>query len=176
MFGNTGVGKEALATRVADWVEYDATGTFTKKLLYKDTRVTLNNRDSISEEEFRPIRRALYRQVDGFILVYSITDRWSLMAAEETYHEACRYLGKTHIPAVLIGNKMDIRDDSSVTVAEGFAVAKKLGCRHVETSALSGENVDLAFEAIAIELMKSRQRRLAVAPQRQAAVRRCWVM
>jgi Ras-related protein Rap-1B len=81
------------------------------------------------------------------MLVYSITDRQSLAEVEEIYKDICRGVSKTSVPAVLLGNKADLRSDDSLTVQNGQDLAKKLGGLKIfETSARTGQNVELAFK------------------------------
>ena len=48
---------------------------------------------------------------------------------------------------ILLGNKLDLERD--VDKAEAEDLAKRLSCEYLESSAKTGENVELAFESIA---------------------------
>ncbi len=54
---------------------------------------------------------------------------------------------------VLIGNKVDLVRE--VSREEGEDLAKRLDCDYLETSAKTGENVEVAFEKIARACMKA---------------------
>jgi small GTP-binding protein len=160
MFGGGGAGKTALCLQ---FVRGEQTSLyiptildeFSKEMIHKKKPLTLKIVDTAGQEDFWELRASFYQGVDGFVLVYSITDRNSLYDAEMLYKDICQNLLKTEVPAILVGNKKDLRDDDSVPLADGLALARKLGCAHIETSALSGENVESAFDAI-ITLVKKK--------------------
>jgi GTPase KRas protein len=151
MFGGGGVGKTALTLRylrdqfVEEYIPTLA-DDFSKEIDLKGQKLTINIIDTAGQDDFREMRASFYSGVDGFILVYSITDRNSLLEAEEIYKDICQNLNKTSVPSVLVGNKADLRDEDSVPVADGVGMAKKLESTHLETSARSGQNVNEAFE------------------------------
>ena len=43
--------------------------------------------------------------------------------------------GKSNVPAIIVGNKCDLPDQRMVGSAEGEALASKLGCQYIESSA-----------------------------------------
>ena len=49
---------------------------------------------------------------------------------------------------ILIGNKKDMEESRAVSTDEGNEFAKKHGIPFFETSAFTGENVNLAFETL----------------------------
>lgn len=55
--------------------------------------------------------------------------------------------------ALLIGNKCDLQEDRVVTEEQGRALAESLGLQHVEASAKSAHNVELAFEKLVTTLV-----------------------
>jgi GTPase KRas protein len=150
MFGGGGVGKTALTLRflrdqfVEEYIPTLA-DDFSKEIDFKGQKLTMNIIDTAGQDDFREMRASFYSGVDGFVLVYSITDRNSLLEAEEIYKDICQNLNKTRVPTVFVGNKADLRDEDSVPLADGVAMAKKLEALHLETSARSGLNVNEAF-------------------------------
>lgn len=53
--------------------------------------------------------------------------------------------GNTNIPAILVGNKIDLADRRQVTLEEAEQKARTWSVRYIETSAKTKHNVDKAF-------------------------------
>ena len=58
------------------------------------------------------------------------------------------------ITIVVIGNKCDLEDQRQITKEQGEEKSAKLEVAFLETSALSGENLDKAFELMMNEIYK----------------------
>lgn len=61
-------------------------------------------------------------------------------------------------PVMLVGNKCDRVTEREVSTQEGSALAKKLGCNFVETSAKNCVNVEKAFFDVVRQLRLQRQK------------------
>jgi len=59
-------------------------------------------------------------------------------------------------PFILVGNKCDKYHEREVTISEGLILAKDLGCRFVETSAKTAQNVEDVFVGLVRDLRKSK--------------------
>lgn len=91
----------------------------------------------------------------GFLLVYSVTDRASFEALSGLY-AAINAAKLAHaVPAVVVSNKCDLEHLRTVSSADGQALARSLGAPFVETSALDGVNVDLAFDELVRRVRRS---------------------
>jgi GTPase SAR1 family protein len=53
--------------------------------------------------------------------------------------------GKDHLPIVLMGNKVDLKEERQVSTKEGIEFAKQHGCIFFESSAKTRVNVDEGF-------------------------------
>jgi GTPase SAR1 family protein len=76
--------------------------------------------------------------------VYDVTQRHSFSHVKNWFERA-RQLGGSEIEAVLVGNKIDLEGDRKVSYEEGDQLASELQVPFVETSALTGNNVEQAF-------------------------------
>jgi len=78
----------------------------------------------------------------------------------KTWYDRAKQLGGQDLETVLIGNKSDLdASERQVTQAEGDAQAEELGIPFVETSALSGSNVEAAFVCMTTNIKRSVDRR-----------------
>lgn len=111
--------------------------------------------DTAGQERFSTITANYYRGAQGALLVYDISVRETLDHVKN-WHDRAKQLGGQDIEMILVGNKADITDDKrAVTWDEGDAMATSLGIQFIETSALSGENVEAAFLAMASTIKES---------------------
>ncbi|XP_066931322.1 ras-related protein Rab-4B-like [Clytia hemisphaerica] len=100
--------------------------------------------DTAGQERFRSVTRSYYRGAAGALLVYDITSR-------ETYNNLtswltdARTLASPNIVIILLGNKKDLDADREVTFLEASRFAQENELMFLETSAMSGENVEEAF-------------------------------
>ena len=85
------------------------------------------------------------REGEGFVLVYSITARATFERIERFRHQITRVKDSDSIPIVLVGNKSDRANEREVGKEEGAALAKRLGCEFVETSAKTRSNLEHAY-------------------------------
>ena len=61
-------------------------------------------------------------------------------------------LAQKDVSIILIGNKNDLEDKRDIMKEQGEEKAKKYNASFIETSALTGENLDKAFEMLMTEL------------------------
>ncbi len=116
--------------------------------------------DIAGQQTFKTLRKMYFYGARAALVVFDVTRPDTLEEAEKWCHEIWEYCGSsTRIPIVLVGNKIDLRppdfnDDQNMARPEdGKKLAEKLQVVHVETSAKTGENVDLVFETLARELL-----------------------
>uniref|UniRef100_H3BEM0 RAB4B, member RAS onco family n=1 Tax=Latimeria chalumnae TaxID=7897 RepID=H3BEM0_LATCH len=94
----------------------------------------------------RSVTRSYYRGAAGALLVYDITSRETYNALTNWLTDA-RTLASPNIVIILCGNKKDLDADREVTFLEAsrFAQENNAELMFLETSALTGENVEEAF-------------------------------
>jgi len=118
-------------------------------------RVKLQLWDTAGQEKFKSITRSYYRNSVGVIVVYDITNRRTFQHVQDWLTEAEANVGgpdPSQCVFQLIGHKADLEKDREVLYEEGEYFAKYHKIKFIETSALSGENVNEAFMMMAREI------------------------
>jgi GTPase SAR1 family protein len=80
------------------------------------------------------------------VLAYTdITSRTTFNDVEDFHDAILRVKDANSVPFMLVGNKADMEEKRVVQKSELEEKAKKLGCKFMETSAKSRQNVDEIF-------------------------------
>jgi len=164
MLGDGAVGKTAMTTRFTqDHFESDYKRTIGSDFAIKrltveddgiDSQVTLQVWDLAGQPRFESVRQGFYRGARGGLLLYDVTRRRTFLNVENWKEEAYSNL-PSEIPLVLVANKVDLEDSRVVTTEEGKKYAKKHGFIYVESSALTGENVEEAYDTLCKKMIES---------------------
>lgn len=155
MLGDGAVGKTAITTRFtlggfeADYKRTIGSDFAIKELDLKDikAKVKLQVWDLAGQPRFEIVRQGFYRGARGGLLVYDVTRRRTFLNIDNWKNECFDNL-KYKIPLVVVANKVDLADSRVVTAEEGEAYAKKNNFLYVESSALTGENVEEAYSTL----------------------------
>lgn len=83
--------------------------TYSAALKVGERDVALEIFDTAGQEDFAHIRKAVYPSTDVFILCYSVVNRASLDNIEKFWSIETK-LVKPKAPAILAGNKLDLKD------------------------------------------------------------------
>ncbi len=81
-----------------------------------------------------------YKNKDGALLVYDITQRNTLNVAMARYDDI-RQLAGPEMPIVLVGNKVDAEQKRQVLTRDGQDLADELNLSFFEVSSKDNENV-----------------------------------
>lgn len=105
--------------------------------------------DLAGQQRFDFIRGSYYRGSKGALLVYDTTRKSTWLELPKWIKETEDALGE-RIPIILLANKVDLEDERVITreMGEQFAREQNL-VGYLETSALSGQNVEEAFSMLA---------------------------
>lgn len=102
----------------------------------------------VPQDEFTAMREQYMRGGEGFILVYSVTEKRSFQEIRRFKEMIDRVRNYEKVPIVIAGNKKDLEHKRQVSTEEGEMMAKEFGCPFFETSASLRHNVDETFEEI----------------------------
>ncbi len=111
------------------------------------------------QERFKLMRKQFYQGSDAVFLVFDLTNPESFSNIPVWYSDIKNQINmlEEDIAGYIIGNKKDLEKEKKITNESAQKLAQKLNLEYLETSALSGENVDYAFTTLAKLLYESRQ-------------------
>lgn len=115
-----------------------------KKLNVGGKRVNLSIWDTAGQERFHALGPIYYRDSNGAILVYDITDEDSFQKVKNWVKELRKMLGED-ISLCIAGNKIDLEKERHVTVADAEAYAASVGAKHIHTSAKLNKGIEELF-------------------------------
>lgn len=161
MLGDGAVGKTAMTTRFTqDFFDADYKRTIGADFAVKrmdipsiKSHVTLQCWDLAGQPRFEFVRQGFYRGARGGLLLYDVTRRRTFLNIDRWKEEAFVNIGQ-EIPLVLVANKIDLTDSRVVNKKEGKAYAKEHGFIYVESSALTGENVEESYVKLCKKMIK----------------------
>jgi len=110
------------------------------------------------QEKFQTMRQQFYRGSDAVFLIFDITKTESFNNIPRWFSDVLIQLKERseELIGFILGNKKDLEEQRIITTDMANKLAGQLNLGFIETSALSGENVDYAFSTIANLLYKSR--------------------
>ncbi len=112
-------------------------------------RVKLLVWDLAGQERFDFIRTSYYKGSKGALLVFDVTRKSTWKELPRWLEEIDSALG-VRVPLVLLANKVDLVDERVITKEMALEFIKENNLNgYLETSALSGQNIDDAFRILA---------------------------
>ena len=157
--GEGGVGKTTLLyryiegrfladTRMTIGVEF-----FLKELNIEGNKILLQVWDFGGQEHFRPLLKNYAKGARGALILFDLTRPSSLEQIGQ-WVDICRQENPDN-PIIFLGTKLDLKDQ--ITIDDDFALKFKENYgffNYLKISSKTGENVQLAFELLAKELIK----------------------
>jgi len=185
--GDNAVGKTSLCDRfMGKAFSADYTMTLGTNIAYKTVRiegekVKFQVWDTGGQPHFESVRSAYYKGSLGVLLVFDITRFDTFESIPNWGTEFWKNTGRGKVPAVLLGNKIDLRatypkatgfEKGELLASELSKTSQEIGFEipYVETSAKSGANVDRAFLLLAKNIKTYTQMHLV--PKKQLNTRR----
>jgi len=166
LMGGGGVGKSNITLRFVQGAFkefYDPTieDSYIKdNYIVDDETFSLEIFDTAGQDAFTGMRDTYYSNMDGFLFVYSITDKSSLQGVEERIESLRRLRDPDNLgllpPLMILGNKNDLEDQRVISKAEGESFTQKVGDSVIfmETSAKTNTNIDKIFEDMVRQVIK----------------------
>ncbi|MHA1880336.1 MAG: GTP-binding protein [Candidatus Heimdallarchaeota archaeon] len=154
--GKTTIRKRAMGEHFAE--EYISTvgADFSSyKLKLGDLVIGFQVWDLAGQDKYKYIRSSFYGGATGCFLVYDVTNPRSLESLSTWVDEAIRYSNGTIEIFIICANKIDLKGKREISRETGMKYTQALRessglqCEYIETSALTGENIDIAFDMMA---------------------------
>jgi len=170
--GDKAVGKSSIVRRFVEkkfTIDYRSTlglNVLSHSMKFYGNEAYFSLWDLGGQEYFKRFRKTYYTGTQAAFIVFDVCERETFTNIKKWYEELKEFLGNKNIPIVIVGNKIDLSDQRSVQYKEGIALVDELiqqnidnYLSYIETSALTGENIEEAFRLIAYHyIMKSKER------------------
>lgn len=158
--GEGGVGKTSMVHRfVEDAFQTDYKSTIGTSIMKKEcnfqgleSKVRFVIWDLAGQAQFKRVRQTYLSNAEAGILVFDVTRKETFDKLENWFNEIKEV--STKISLILVGNKIDLEDQRVVSLEQGEEIAKKLNLSYIETSAKTGENINDAFNMLALQMIK----------------------
>ncbi|NHJ21946.1 MAG: GTP-binding protein [Candidatus Lokiarchaeota archaeon] len=170
--GDKAVGKTSIVRRFVDnkfSLDYRSTlglNVLSHTMDFYGNEVNFLLWDLGGQEYFKRFRKTYYIGAQAAFIVFDVGERNSFSNIKKWYNELKEHIGKNNIPIVIVGNKIDLSDSRTIQYKEGIMLVDEFSQQnatndfsYIETSALTGENVEDAFSLIAYHyIMLSNER------------------
>ncbi len=155
LLGNGGVGKTSLAKRFVDGTfkqaELSTTigiNFYTKKIKFEKAEITLSIIDMAGDTKLKYTLKNFISGSKATLLVFDLTSKSSFIGIEKWFKLSNQLQSGQEF--ALIGNKSDLLSKRVISEKDGLKLSEKLNAKYyIETSALTANNVNEAFQNVA---------------------------
>ncbi|GJQ85660.1 hypothetical protein Trydic_g20208 [Trypoxylus dichotomus] len=160
IIGESGVGKSSLLLRFTE-DNFDPEQTLTIGVDFKTKRLTVDDNtvklaiwDTAGQERFRTLTPSYYRDAQGAILVYDVSNYSTFAKLETWLNELEIYSTKRNIIKMIVGNKIDV-EQREVSREQGLQFARRHQTLFIEASAKTRDGVQTAFEELVHKIIQT---------------------
>ncbi|MFX1258831.1 MAG: Rab family GTPase [Promethearchaeota archaeon] len=167
VIGDPSVGKTSLLTKFSSkkfQTQYIPTvGTNILKEIVdlddKGDKITVNLLlwDIAGQPQFYMLHKPYFNGADGMMFIFDVTRQSTFSNVKNWYNTTVKF-GLSGIPRVLIGNKIDLKEDRKIKKPHADHLSRELNASYFETSAKTGVNVNMVFQKIAGLVYHSKSR------------------
>nr|XP_033327442.1 ras-related protein Rab-18-B-like [Megalopta genalis]XP_033327443.1 ras-related protein Rab-18-B-like [Megalopta genalis]XP_033327444.1 ras-related protein Rab-18-B-like [Megalopta genalis]XP_033327445.1 ras-related protein Rab-18-B-like [Megalopta genalis] len=160
IIGESNVGKSSIILRFTEG-EFHENMQSTVGMDYKTKQMTVDGNtvklaiwDTAGQERFRTLTPSYYRDGQGAILVYDVTDKMTFFKLETWLTELTTYCNKTDIVKMVVGNKIDL-PNREVSTEEGLQFARRHQTMYIESSAKTEDGIKCSFEELVQKIIQT---------------------
>lgn len=162
--GDPGVGKTSIILRFTDnaflrtYVPTLGVSITEKIFQINDKAIETILWDIAGQNKFQTMRRHFYQGAEAILLIFDLTNRITFNSIKNWYEDIMKNMEKHHhqMTGYIFGNKSDLIEVRKVKLVEALSLAKELKLKYIETSAMTGRNVEYAFYDIAETVINTR--------------------
>jgi len=114
----------------------------TKEVEYNGYKIELQIWDTAGQERFKSITKSFFRNTNGIIFVYDITQKNTFKNVKDWIKDS--EVNDFGFQRILVGNKIDLQNKRQVSLEDAKEWADKKNMEVIETSAKTGANIDKA--------------------------------
>ncbi|CAJ1942317.1 unnamed protein product [Sphenostylis stenocarpa] len=154
---------------------------FSANVVVNGATVNLGLWDTAGQEDYNRLRPLSYRGADVFILAFSLISKASYENVSKKWIPELKHYAPG-VPIILVGTKLDLRDDKQffvdhpgavpITNAQGEELRKLINApAYIECSSKSQENVKAVFDAaIRVVLQPPKQKKKKAKGQKACSI------
>jgi small GTP-binding protein len=154
--GDPQVGKTSLILRFSDhvfrktYIMSIGVNITSKVLVQDDAKIEFVIWDIAGQSKFEKSRQLFYQGARGIFIVFDLTRPETFHSIDKWCHDIKQAV-KADVPGYILGNKADLINESNAFIdsTDIENLACDLNLEFIQTSALTGENVDDAFTRLA---------------------------
>ena len=160
IIGNSSVGKTSILTRYSSKTfneNYLATvglDFFSKDETIDNKIIRIKIWDTAGQERYKSFTKCFFQKAQGIMIVYDVT-------SQKSFHDLQYWIDSLNsnmyqdislVPIIIIGNKIDL-PNREVTKQEASDYSREHKFHYYETSAKTGEGIDLAIRELVKKVM-----------------------
>ena len=162
IIGNSSVGKTSILTRYSSKTfneNYLATvglDFFSKDETIDNKIIRIKIWDTAGQERYKSFTKCFFQKAQGIMIVYDVTSQKSFKDLQFWIDSLKTniYEDTSLVPIIIIGNKIDI-PKREVTKEDAANYAREHHFHYYETSAKTGEGIELAIRELVKKVMNS---------------------
>ena len=160
IIGNSTVGKTSILTRYSsknfneNYLATVGVDFFSKDETIDNKIIRVKIWDTAGQERYKSFTKCFFQKAQGIILVYDVTNQKSYKDLQYWIDslKSNMYKDISNVPIIIIGNKIDL-PKRVVNKETANSYANEHNFHYYETSAKTGEGIDLAIRELVKKVM-----------------------